>query len=101
MKTPEGYGGVGLTNLYYNRALIIGGSASPAVAAVLSAHQSIGGPQPLADFGTEVQKKEFLPRCARGEVSAFLLTEPDEGSEPARLNTQATPPRERHRYLLD
>ena len=42
-------------------------------------------PQPLALFGTEEQKRVFLPRCARGEISAFLLTEPDVGSDPARL----------------
>ena len=90
MKIAPEYGGLGLTNLYYNRALIIAGSASPAVAALLSAHQSIGVPQPLAQFGTDEQKQRFLPRCARGEISAFLLTEPDVGSDPARLNTSAT-----------
>jgi alkylation response protein AidB-like acyl-CoA dehydrogenase len=101
MKIPPEYGGLGLTNLYYNRALIIAGSASPAVAALLSAHQSIGVPQPLADFGTEVQKKEFLPRCARGEISAFLLTEPDVGSDPARLNTTAVPSEDGSEYVLN
>src|SRR5215469_11395092 len=101
MKIPPEYGGFGLTNLYYNRALITAGSASPAVAALLSAHQSIGVPQPLADFGTEVQKKEFLPRCARGEISAFLLTEPDVGSDPARLNTTAVPSQDGSEYVLD
>jgi alkylation response protein AidB-like acyl-CoA dehydrogenase len=91
MKIAPEYGGLGLTNLYYNRALIIAGSVSAAVAALLSAHQSIGVPQPLAQFGTDEQKQLFLPRCARGEISAFLLTEPDVGSDPARLNTTATP----------
>ena len=42
-------------------------------------------------FGTEEQKQRCLPRCARGEISAFLLTEPDVGSDPARLGTTATP----------
>src|SRR5262249_35015309 len=91
MKIAPDYGGLRRTNLYYNRALIIAGSASPAVAALLSAHQSIGVPQPLAQFGTDEQKQQFLPRCARGEISAFLLTEPDVGSDPARLNTSANP----------
>ena len=63
----------------------------PAIAALLSAHQSIGVPQPLTLFGTDDQKQRYLPRCARGEISAFLLTEPDVGSDPARLNTTATP----------
>jgi alkylation response protein AidB-like acyl-CoA dehydrogenase len=101
MKIPQAYGGLGLTNLYYNRALIIVGSMSPAVAALLSAHQSIGVPQPLALFGTDEQKQRFLPRCARGEISAFLLTEPDVGSDPARLATTATPSADGSEYLLD
>ena len=47
-------------------------------------------PQPLKLFGTDEQKQKFLPRLAAGEVSAFLLTEPDVGSDPARLGTTAT-----------
>src|SRR5215469_5869920 len=101
MKIAPEYGGVGLTNLYYNRALVIAGSASPAVAAMLSAHQSIGVPQPLALFGTDEQKARYLPRCARGEISAFLLTEPDVGSDPARLSMTATPSKDGSEYVLD
>ena len=67
MKIPSAYGGLGLSNLYYNRALMIVGSASPAVAALLSAHQSIGVPQPLALFGTDEQKQRFLPAVVSGE----------------------------------
>ncbi len=101
MKIPVAYGGLGLSNLYYNRALMIVGSVSPAVAALLSAHQSIGVPQPLALFGTDEQKERYLPRCARGEISAFLLTEPDVGSDPARQATTATPSADGSEYLLD
>jgi alkylation response protein AidB-like acyl-CoA dehydrogenase len=101
MKIAPEYGGLGLTNLYYNRALIIAGSASPVLAALLSAHQSIGVPQPLALFGTDEQKQHYLPRCARGEVSAFLLTEPDVGSDPARLSTTATPSEDGSQYVLN
>jgi alkylation response protein AidB-like acyl-CoA dehydrogenase len=101
MKISPDYGGLGLTNLYYNRALIIAGSAAPAIAALLSAHQSIGVPQPLALFGTDEQKQAFLPRCARGEISAFLLTEPDVGSDPARLNTSAAPSEDGSEYVLN
>jgi len=101
MKIAPEYGGLGLTNLYYNRALIIAGSTSPVLAALLSAHQSIGVPQPLALFGTDDQKRRYLPRCARGEISAFLLTEPDVGSDPARLSTTATPSADGSEYLLD
>ncbi len=101
MKIAPEYGGLGLSQLYYNRALIIAGSASPAIGALLSAHQSIGVPQPVKLFGTEQQKQAFLPRCARGEVSAFLLTEPDVGSDPARLRTTAVPTEDGKAYLLD
>jgi alkylation response protein AidB-like acyl-CoA dehydrogenase len=61
------------------------------LAALLSAHQSIGVPQPLLLFGTPEQKKMFLPRCAHGEISAFALTEPEAGSDPARIKTTAVP----------
>jgi hypothetical protein len=91
MKIDKAYGGLGLSNLYYCRALGLAGSASPAIGALLSAHQSIGVPQPLKLFGTDEQKKKFLPRLAAGEVSAFLLTESDVGSDPARLSATATP----------
>ena len=101
MKIAPEYGGLGLSNLYYNRALMIAGSVSQSLAAMLSAHQSIGVPQPLALFGTDEQKQRYLPRCARGEISAFLLTEPDVGSDPARLNTTATPSQDGSEYVLD
>ncbi|MGZ3142695.1 acyl-CoA dehydrogenase family protein [Lentzea chajnantorensis] len=91
MKIKPEYGGVGLTQVYYNKALMLVGSANPAIGAMLSAHQSIGVPQPVAMFGNEEQKREFLPRCAKGEITAFLLTEPDVGSDPARLGTTAVP----------
>jgi alkylation response protein AidB-like acyl-CoA dehydrogenase len=99
MKIDESYGGLGLTQVYYNKALAMVGSASPAVGALLSAHQSIGVPQPLKMFGTKEQKEAFLPRCARTDISAFLLTEPDVGSDPARLATTAVP--DGDDYLLD
>ncbi len=101
MKIAEEYGGLGLSQVYYNRALMLAGSAHPSLGALLSAHQSIGVPQPIALFGTESQKKEFLPRCARTDISAFLLTEPDVGSDPARLGTTATPTADGDAYLLD
>ncbi|MEV6967193.1 acyl-CoA dehydrogenase family protein [Hamadaea sp. NPDC051192] len=91
MKIDPEYGGLGLSNLHYCRALMLTGSANPSLGALLSAHQSIGVPQPLKMFGTPEQKKRFLPRLAAGEVSAFLLTEPDVGSDPARMRTSATP----------
>ncbi|UNT01254.1 acyl-CoA dehydrogenase family protein [Streptomyces tubbatahanensis] len=91
MKAGTEYGGLGLTQVYYNKALALVSSASPAVGALLSAHQSIGVPQPVKMFGSQEQKDAFLPRCARSDISAFLLTEPDVGSDPARLATTAVP----------
>ena len=91
MKIDEKYGGLGLSTYAYCHALVAIGSANGSVAALLSAHQSIGVPQPLKLFGTEEQKQRFLPRLAAGEISAFLLTEPDVGSDPARLSTTAEP----------
>ncbi|MFF4218114.1 acyl-CoA dehydrogenase family protein [Streptomyces nondiastaticus] len=99
MKIDTKYGGLGLTSVYYNKALAVVGSVSPAVGALLSAHQSIGVPQPLKLFGTQQQKETFLPRCARTDISAFLLTEPDVGSDPARLATSAVP--DGDAYILD
>jgi alkylation response protein AidB-like acyl-CoA dehydrogenase len=91
MKIDKEYGGLGLPNLHYCKALTLVGSVNPSIGALLSAHQSIGVPQPLKIFGTAAQKAAFLPRLAAGEVSAFLLTEPDVGSDPARLGTVAEP----------
>jgi alkylation response protein AidB-like acyl-CoA dehydrogenase len=99
MKIDTKYGGLGLTQVYYNKALALAGSASPVIGALLSAHQSIGVPQPVKLFGTEEQKQRFLPRCASTDISAFLLTEPDVGSDPARLATSAVP--DGDDYVLD
>ncbi|TFH19164.1 MAG: acyl-CoA dehydrogenase, partial [Myxococcales bacterium] len=52
---------------------------------------SIGVPQPLKLFGTEEQKQKYLTRCAKGAISAFALTEPHVGSDPASLATTAVP----------
>ncbi|MEO6792634.1 MAG: acyl-CoA dehydrogenase family protein [Mycobacterium sp.] len=91
LKIPTEYGGQGLSQVAYNRALVMVSSVHGSLGALLSAHQSIGVPEPLKLAGTDEQKKKFLPRCAAGAISAFLLTEPDVGSDPARLASTATP----------
>ena len=91
MKVPEAYGGLGLSQVYYNRALVLAGTWHSALATLLSAHQSIGVAEPLMGFGSEEQKQKWLPLVARDHISAFLLTEPDVGSDPARLATTAEP----------
>lgn len=101
MKVDQKYGGLGLSNLYYNRALQLAGSAHSALSTLLSAHQSIGVPQPLKLFGTEEQKKKFLPRVATNEISAFLLTEPNVGSDPARMGATAVPTEDGTAYVIN
>src|SRR5215471_11849506 len=89
MKIPKEYGGLGFTVSEYTTVMQMVGSHDANVSALLSAHQSIGVPQPLKLFGTEEQKKAYLPRCAAGAISAFALTEPHVGSDPASLSTTA------------
>ncbi|HEX8052328.1 MAG TPA: acyl-CoA dehydrogenase family protein, partial [Thermoleophilaceae bacterium] len=91
MKVPEQYGGLGLSQVYYNKALALVGSSHSAISTLLSAHQSIGVAEPLLLFGSDEQKQKWLPLVAKDHVSAFLLTEPDVGSDPARLGTIAEP----------
>src|SRR5262249_25839277 len=66
MKIPIEYGGLGLSMAYYGRALMLAGSVHPAIGTLLSAHQSIGVPEPVKMFGSDQQKAAFLPRCAEG-----------------------------------
>ncbi|MBI3333242.1 MAG: acyl-CoA dehydrogenase family protein, partial [Candidatus Omnitrophica bacterium] len=101
MKIPKEYGGLGLSQVNYNRAIALVGSVCGSTSVWLSAHQSIGVPQPLKMFGTEEQKRKYLPRLAKGEVSAFALTEIDVGSDPAKMATTATPVEGGAYYLLN
>lgn len=89
MKIPKEYGGLGFTQIEYQKVMGLLGSYDGNISALLSAHQSIGVPQPVKLFGSEELKKKYLPRCAAGEISAFALTEPQVGSDPARLLTSA------------
>src|SRR5206468_8498678 len=101
IKIPREYGGLGLSQYSYGRAVAMIGTKSGALVALLSAHQSIGVPQPLKAFGSEEQKKRLLPRLAQGAISAFALTEVDVGSDPARMATTATPTADGSAYLLN
>jgi alkylation response protein AidB-like acyl-CoA dehydrogenase len=101
MKIPKEYGGLGFSVTNYARVLGLIGSYCSNTVTYLSAHQSIGVPQPLREFGTEEQKRKYLPRLARGEISAFALTEPDVGSDPARMTTIATPTEDGKAFILN
>lgn len=100
IKIPQQYGGLGLSQTNYCRAGMLLGSYCANLTALVSAHQSIGVPQPLLMFGTEAQKAEFLPRFAAGEVSAFALTEKGVGSDPAKMETTATPTADGQHFLI-
>jgi len=89
IKVPKQYGGLGLSQVNYGKAAMLLGSWDANLTALVSAHQSIGVPQPLLLFGTEEQKAKYLPRVARHEISAFALTETNAGSDPANMSLRA------------
>ena len=89
IKIPEEYGGLGLSQLSYTHAIGLVTSWDGSLTALLSASQSIGVSVPLLLFGTEEQKRNYLPRIAKGAISAFALTEPAVGSDPAGIATHA------------
>jgi len=101
IKISPSYGGLGMSQTNYCRAAEMLGSYCGNLTALISAHQSIGVPQPLILFGTEDQKKRFLPRIAKGEISAFALTEPGVGSDPARMQTHAEPTPDGRYFVLN
>ncbi|MEZ6186319.1 MAG: acyl-CoA dehydrogenase family protein [Planctomycetota bacterium] len=101
IKIPKEYGGLGLTHPEYVRVMQFLGAYDANVTALLSAHQAIGVPQPVKLFGDEALKKEYLPRCAKGAISAFALTEPAVGSDPARLETKAELSEDGEHWILN
>lgn len=101
MKIPQEYAGLGLSQVNYNRAIHLVASYCGSTAVLLSAHQSIGVPYPLSLFGTEEQKKKYLPRFRSGAISGFALTEPGAGSDPRTLKTSATPTEDGKYYLIN
>ncbi|MDQ2929802.1 MAG: acyl-CoA dehydrogenase family protein [Gemmatimonadota bacterium] len=101
IKIPREYGGLGLSQISYIRAIGMVTSKDGSLTALLSAHQSIGLPQPLKLFGTDAQKKKFFPRLAKGAISAFALTETDAGSDPANMRTHATISEDGTHYILN
>jgi alkylation response protein AidB-like acyl-CoA dehydrogenase len=86
---PREYGGLGLSTHSYIEALSLISAKCGSLSALVSASQSIGVPQPLTLVGTEEQKRRFFPRIAKGAITAFALTEPGVGSDPANMVTTA------------
>ena len=101
IKIPREYGGLGLSQLSYMKAIELVSSVDGSLTALLSAHQSIGVPQPLNMFGPDAQKQKYFPRLARGAISAFALTEPGVGSDPAAMETLAVPTQDGQAWLLN
>src|SRR3954471_24933345 len=100
IKIPKEYGGLGLSYTSYVKAMAMVASKDGSLTALLSAHQSIGLPQPLKLFGTEEQKRRFFPRLAKGAISAFALTEIDAGSDPANMHATASPSDDGKYFIL-
>ncbi len=101
IKIKKEYGGLGFSMAAYTNIMKLVTSKDGALTALLSAHQSIGVPQPLILFGTEEQKKKYLPELAKGAVSGFALTEPDVGSDPANLHTSVRESEDGKYYILN
>jgi len=101
VKIPKQYEGLGLSQVNYGRAAMLLGSWDENLTALVSAHQSIGVPQPLLLFGTEEQKKKYLPRVARKEISAFALTEWNAGSDPANMSLRADPTEDGSAFIMN
>ncbi len=101
LKVPKEYGGMGFSQYNYNRIMHLVSSYCGSTAVLLSAHQSIGVPQPLKLFGTPEQKKKFLPMFAQGAISAFALTEPSVGSDPRKMLTTATPTEDGKHFIIN
>ena len=97
---PEEYGGFGASTQVYNRVFAEIGAIDPALCVYFGAHQSIGC-KGITLFGTEAQKRKYLPRCATGDtIAAFCLTEPGSGSDAQAMTTTATLSEDGTHYLL-
>ncbi|MEP6493687.1 MAG: acyl-CoA dehydrogenase family protein [bacterium] len=101
IKIPKEYGGLGLSYSSYVKAMAMVTSKDGSITALLSAHQSIGLPQPLKLFGSDEQKQRFFPRLAKGAISAFALTEVDAGSDPANMHAHAEPTPDGKHFILN
>ena len=101
MKVPKEYGGLGFSQVNYNRVMMMLASYCASTAVLVSAHQSIGVPQPLKLFGTEEQKKKYFPRFREGTISAFALTEPGVGSDPSKMITEAVPSADGKEWVIN
>ena len=99
MLIPEEYGGVGADTLTYILMLEELNKVLPALGTVLSVHNSLVG-SAILHWGSEDQRREFLPRVAGGEwLGAYALSEAHAGSDPAAMRTSAV--RDGDHYLIN
>ncbi|MCR8493627.1 acyl-CoA dehydrogenase family protein [Ochrobactrum sp. WV_118_8] len=99
MLVPEEWGGANLGTVAYALALEEIAAGDGACSTIVSVHSSVGC-VPILRFGTEEQKKRFLPKMAAGEwIGGFALTEPQAGSDASALKTRAR--RDGDHYVID
>ena len=96
---PEAYGGAGAGALAFALAMEETAAACASTALTLAAHTSLGT-LPSVDFGSEEQKRKYIPRLAAGEMlESYGLTEPGAGSDSGGTQTRAV--KRGDRYVLD
>ncbi|MDP4551521.1 acyl-CoA dehydrogenase [Alkalihalobacillus macyae] len=96
---PEAYGGSEMDYTSYIIAIHELSKVSATVGVILSVHTSVGT-LPILSFGTEEQKKKYVPKLATGEyLGAFALTEPSSGSDASSMKTRAV--RDGDEYILN
>lgn len=101
LNIPEEYGGFGASAKVFTRVFGELGATDPALTVYFGAHESIGC-KGITLFGTDDQKRRWLPKCATGEiVAAFCLTEPGSGSDAQAMTSTAVPSDDRTHYILD
>jgi len=101
MTIPEAYGGSGFSSAAYCKMMELIGPLDAAASIIVGGHQSIGL-KPLILFGSDAQKRKWLPDLAAGKlVAAFALTEPESGSDAASLKTTAVYDAKTDEYVLN
>jgi alkylation response protein AidB-like acyl-CoA dehydrogenase len=91
MTAPAEFGGRGFSQMAYGRVMEVIGARCSSTAIFVNAHHSIGM-RALLLFGTEEQKRKWLPDLVSGrKLAAFALTEPEAGSDAGNVQTLATP----------
>ncbi|MEF2096107.1 acyl-CoA dehydrogenase [Bacillus sp. CFBP9009] len=97
----EEYGGAGMDFMSYIIAINEISKVSPTLGVILSVHTSVGT-NPIVYFGTEEQKRKYVPKLAAGKyLGAFCLTEQSSGSDAASLKSKAVAVKEDGKYRIN